>query len=282
MNKCFDMFIYIQTIIDPMQIRDIWVRLFGLLITLSGILLIALSGKIYSPLGLSSFSDSASEFILRGGFGLFMIGLLTLFLFSWRSIPENLSWSFLKTEVDNLSRNIESLDLKGNGIYIPGGGRLSSDRVFIPLEKRAMPIPKLDESAVYNVGQSGQSMGVSIIPPGKGLIDEIEGNTGEKFRDERLVDATEALERVGKGTGLIGRIDVRDRRNRIELTIEHTRLKPICDYTSENHPDMHLRCGCPGCSAVLCAISRIAKTPLRIDEARKEEGKIKYVLIKEG
>ena len=282
MDKCFDMFIYIQTIVGQMNFRDIWVRVFGIILTLAGAALIIISGDIYGPAGIEGVSDSGSEFMLRGGFGMLLIGLLILFLFSWRSVPEGLSWSFLKTDMDNLNRDVRSLNLQGKGIYFPAGGRLASDRVFIPLEQKPLPLPVLNEISVFSVGESGPSMGKSIVPPGRGLVNEVEKQTEKRFRDDRLADSNESMEKIGKGTGLIGDINVRDRKNSIEVSIKHSRLKSICDYTFDEYPDLHEKCGCPGCSAVICALARVAKMPLRVDEVEREDDTVRYTLIKEG
>jgi hypothetical protein len=265
-----------------MRIRDIWVRTLGGTMAICGITLVLISGELYEPAGVEWFSGRGAEFILRAGFGLFLIGLLVLFLYSWRSVPEYILSPFLDIEMMNIGREVQSLKLKGNGIYIPGvRSRLSEDRVFIPLEKKELPIPEPSDDQVFNTGSAGPSMGISILPPGKGLVDDFEKRTGRNYLEERMIDAQEALDAFGKGSGLYRSIRIRTKGNRIDLTINNSMMRSVCEFTSKKYPTIHRQVGCPGCSAVICIVARISGSPVRILEVNGEGGIMNYILVRE-
>ncbi len=254
---------------------ETWIRIGGSVFFLMGLFLVFVAGDL---LGLmeKDLTPGNDELIVRVGFGSLLIGLLTLFLFSSSSVPKEVSRGFLLSSGRNTARTIVSLNLEGNGAYVPPGGRLSEDRVYIPLEKKPHSLPLLNDEMVFSVGSTGPSMGVALIPPGKGLVDEVEKMTRTRFRDGSLSDATENLERLGKGTGLFNKIEVRDKGRYLEVNIVNSRFKDVCDRLWDEFPDLHARIGCPLCSSVLCATARMAKTPLLIKSVEREGGMVMY------
>ena len=112
------------------------------------------------------------------------------------------------------------------------------------------------------------------------MVDEVEVGSGVPFGSESLSGATEALERLGKGTGLFREITVRDRKETIEVHIHHSILKDLCGDIWRDHPDLHRKLGCPGCSSVLCATTRIAKRPLRVVEVERDGSRVRYIMRK--
>ncbi|MBN1540163.1 MAG: hypothetical protein JW939_08470 [Candidatus Thermoplasmatota archaeon] len=264
-----------------MELREAFIRIGGVFFAGGGLLMIFLSGELGFDPGLA-FPGRTAEFLLRAGFGVLILGLLVLFLFSIRVVPQELTDPFLLTQGRNMGRLVKGMNLEGKGVYIPAGGRLREDRVYIPAESNILPIPPLASEQVFNVGTTGPSMGLSIIPPGKALVDRIEIDTGEKFRDSSISDATEALEKLGKGTGLFGSIQVRVRGDSVKVEIENSRLGPVCNILWEDHPDLHEKVGCPGCSAVLTATSRIMKGPLRIQSVERTGKGVVYEMRRGG
>ncbi|MGA1819408.1 MAG: hypothetical protein ACMUHU_00200 [Thermoplasmatota archaeon] len=260
-----------------MDKREVLLRVGGAVLAFSGLALVLVSGKIVAFAGIG-LSDRAADFVLRAGFGTFLIGILMLFLFSFRTVPKELVDPLLSGQNRNLGRVLGSLELKGNGIYIPAGGRLKDERVYIPAEERPLPLPKLVSEQVLIVGTTGSSMGVSMLPPGTGLVDRIEQDSGKRFTEENLADLNEALERLSKGTGLIGSISARTKGDDISIEIKHSRFKDICEEAWNEDERMHSMIGCPGCSAVLCAAARTSRSPLRIASVEHKDGKVAYRL----
>ncbi len=267
--------------IPTMDWKGIYLRSGGAVIAFSGILLIILSGELVSGPDID-LPRRTAEFLLRAGFGILLIGILMVFLFSSRTIPLELSSSFLNTQGKNMGRLLGSLNLEGNGVYMPAGGRLLEDRVYIPLEKDPLPLPQLSKEMVFNVGTTGPSMGISLLPLGLDMVDKVEEETGRRFKDDSPADAEEALERIGKGTGIFRDIKMRLKADNVELRIFHARLKGTCDMIWEEYPRMHEMIGCPVCSASLCATSRILKSPLRIISVRRERTQVIYQLKRGG
>ena len=265
---------------------DGWIKIGGVLMALLGLVLIVVVGDLFqfSPgadLGLS-LGERGGEMAVNAGFGLLLIGIFALFLYSGSALPEEYTRAFLRTQGDSVGRLVQSLNLEGNGIYLPPRGRLTSDRVFVPLDRRPMEVPDLSDDMVLHTGSMGPSLGISLDPPGAGLVDEVESGCGVPFGSEPISGATEALERLSKGTGLFREITVRDRKDHLEVHIRHSVLGAVCEDIWRDHPDLHRKLGCPACSSVLCATTRIAKVPLRVMDVKREGGKVKYKMGKGG
>ncbi|MGA1792458.1 MAG: hypothetical protein ACMUHM_00750 [Thermoplasmatota archaeon] len=260
-----------------MDKKEVLLRLGGIALALSGLAMVLISGKIV-PFADIGIADKAAEFVLRAGFGTFLIGILMLFLFSFRTVPKEMVDPLLLDQDRNMGRLLGSLELKGNGIYIPVGGRLKQERVYIPAEERPLPLPKLVSEQVLIVGTTGSSMGVSMIPPGSGMVDRIEKDSGKRFSEENLSDLNETLERLSKGTGLIGSISARTKGVDIFIEITHSRFREVCEEAWKEDERLHATVGCPGCSAVLSASARISRSPLRIASVEHKDGKVTYKL----
>jgi len=275
--KCFDIFIYIWTIGSMMKRPDLALRMGGVAVLLVGVLLIIIVGDLFS-ISPVEVPERARDLSANAGFGLLLIGLFAVFLYSSRAFPEEYTEAFLITEGQNMGRYLSSLNLEGNGIYMPARGRLTAERVFVPLEKKEMEVPPVADGTVFNSGALGPSLGVSLIPPGKGLVDVVDSNSSSNFADHSISEGTEAMEKLGKGTGMFGRISLRDRGGVLELRITHTRFRGLCDQLWEEYGDLHRQVGCPACSAVLCAAARLVKSDLRILDAKREEREVIYEL----
>jgi hypothetical protein len=260
--------------IGLMQTRDIFVRYGGLPIAILGLSLIMAS------FFLEDINGDILDLFQRAGFGILLIGLLILFLFSIKTIPREFSVSFIMTQGLNISRLLKGMNLHGKGVYFPPYGRLRKDRVYIPLEKHNLPLPEISDETVFNVGTTSPSMGLVMIPPGKDFVDSVEKITGKRFRDDHLKDSQEALQRLSKGTGMFKEIEVRDRKSTIELSIVHEKDDSTCQDLWTENDMIHGQVGCPLCSSVICATARIAKVPLRITDVQRKDRKVLYQLEK--
>ncbi|MGA1873741.1 MAG: hypothetical protein ACMUHY_08715 [Thermoplasmatota archaeon] len=260
-----------------MDRREVLTRIGGVFLTLSGIAMIIVSGKLvpYADMGLG---DRPAEFMLRAGFGILLMGILIVFLFSFRTVPKELIDPILFDRSRDMGRLLEALELKGNGVYVPKGGRLKEERVYVPAEEKPLPLPGLVAEQVLIVGTTGSSMGVSLIPPGSGLVDRIETDTKREFREDELPDIQESLERLSRGSGLIGSISARSKGERIHVEIVHSRFREVCDRSWKDQPQIHSKTGCPGCSAVISAVARVSGSPLRIGSVEREGRRVVYLL----
>jgi len=276
-HKGFDTFIYSKGIVGAMDKKEVLMRVGGAVLAVSGLAMVLISGKIL-PIADAGLADKAADFVLRAGFGTFLIGILMLFLFSFRTVPKELVDPLLTSQDRNLGRLLDSLELKGNGIYVPAGGRLKEERVYIPAEERPLPLPKLVAEQVLIVGTTGSSMGVALLPPGSGLVDRIERDSGKKFAEESLTDLNEALERLSKGTGLVGSIITRTKGDNISIEIVHSRFRDVCEEGWKMDERLHSMVGCPGCSAVLASTARVSRSPIHIASVDHKENKVTYHL----
>ncbi len=265
-----------------MRVKELAVRFGGIPVAVIGGSLIIFS--LYQlgdqPIEQLAAKEGTWDLILRAGFGVLLMGLLILFLFSIRTVPREISTSFLNIQGRNIGRTVKAMNLHGKGVYFPPVGRLRDDRVYIPFERQDLPIPELSDETVFNVGSTGPSMGLSLIPPGKGFVDTVEEQTGSKFMEEDLRDGSEALEKLSKGTGMFRSIELRDRKDSVELKIIHDRKDHVCSSIWGEFDTLHSQVGCPLCSAVLVATCRMASKPLRITSVRINDGQVTYELEK--
>lgn len=257
-----------------MRPREILARFWGIPIAFLGLLL------IISPLMNFDIDDDTLSLFQRAGFGILLMGLLVLFLFSFRTIPREVSVSFLLDNGRNTARLIKGLNLEGRGVYFPPVGRLKEDRVYVPMEKHDLPLPDISDETVFNVGSTGPSMGISIIPPGKAFVDSVERLTGTRFMEEDLKDGQEALQKLSKGTGMFREITFRQKKKAISLLIDHGKDDQVCGEMWKEYENLHSSVGCPLCSAVLCAASRMARTPMRIVRVGRTPEGTEYELEK--
>jgi hypothetical protein len=260
-----------------MDLKEAGMRYGGLPVALSGIILILLSGELIPAWDIMD-GERLSDLALRGGFGLFLMGLLLLFLFSFKTVPREISTSFILSQGRNSGRLVQAMNLKGKGVLYPPVGRLREDRVYIPLEKHDLPLPDISDETVFNVGSTGPSMGISMIPPGKGFVDKVEELSNHSFSEDPIRDGSESMERLSKGTGMFKKIELRDNGNKITLRIHHSTGSEACDAIWKEFPNLHSQTGCPLCSAVLCATARIGSVPLRIEKAERNDDIVEYTL----
>jgi len=260
--------------IGTMQFKAIFLRFGGIPFALIGLLM------IFLPLLYGNNDGSLEDLLQRAGFGFLLMGLLLLFLFSIKTIPRDVSRSFIIDNGENTGRMLKGLNLHGKGIYLPPIGRLKEDRVYVPFEKHDLPVPDISDDTVFNVGSTGPSMGVSMVPPGKGFVDSVERLTSTSFIDDELRDGTESLQKLSKGTGMYKNIELKDRKDHIQLKIFYGSDDEGCSEMWKKYDSLHQQTGCPLCSAVICASARMAMTPLRIRKVSRDPEYVEYELEK--
>lgn len=259
----------------------LWVRAGGIAVLAIGASMVLASGAIADPMRLG-LSDRSAEVLLRAGFGTLLIGMFAVFLFSEAHIPKGMALSMAGTQDQNNIRILESFNLKGRGVYMPPGGRLQSDRVFVPVEDRDLPLPSPSDLNVLNTGDLGPALGMFLIPPGKGAVDEVEALTGKRFSDDDPGDAQEALLRITKGTGAIGSVLVRRQAGGIMMIVKHGPMEDLCSGSFAASDRLHKAIGCTGCSILLTALARIEGAPLEIRSASRSGRSVVYELGRLG
>jgi hypothetical protein len=259
----------------------LWVRAGGIVMLVIGASMVLASGGISDPLRLS-LPDRSADVLLRAGFGTMLVGMFALFLFSEAGIPKGMALSMAGIQDQNNIRMLDSFNLKGRGVYMPPGGRLRSDRVFVPVEDRDLPLPSPSDGHVVNTGDLGPALGMFFVPPGKGAVDEVEALTGKRFGDDDPMDAQEAMLRITKGTGAIGGVLVRRQSGGIMLVIKHGPMKDLCSGSFDASDRLHGAIGCTGCSIPLTALARIEGAPLEIRSVSRSGGSVVYELRRLG
>jgi hypothetical protein len=127
-------------------------------------------GSLFIALGIYLIIFQKEDIYQKIGFGAIFIGLFAIMVITEKSIPKKINDAMLLSSMELLNSITENLDLKGNGLYIPAGGSLTKERVFIPVkEEKSYNLPTLDDDTVFVTGTSGSSHMVSalIIPRSK-------------------------------------------------------------------------------------------------------------------
>jgi hypothetical protein len=195
------------------------------------------------------------DLYLKLGFTSLFIGLFMIVMITERTTSQHLSDAQVKGTLDSTRSIIKELNLKGNAIFLPISSTRQTERMFIPLDKKHVKLPPLDDTLVFSTGLDGHSMGISVPPAGLPLLEKVEEDTS--FTEATLDTIEEALQGF-VGMNLASKLVVKqtDQDYKLELT------RPLfC-----SHHDQCAQYPCPTCSAVLTAITRAAKAPIQITD----------------
>ena len=124
-------------------------------------------GSLFIALGIYLIIFQKEDIYQKIGFGAIFIGLFAIIVITEKSIPKKINDAELFSSMELLNSITVTLDLKGNGLYIPAGGIISKERRSIPLqEENKYTFAALDDDTVFVTGTSGPSHMVSalIIP----------------------------------------------------------------------------------------------------------------------
>ena len=89
-------------------------------------------GSLFIIIGIYLIIFQKGTIYLNIGFGAIFIGIFAIMVITERTIPKKLNDAELLSSMELLYSLTDNLDLKGNGVYLPVGGGLTKERVFIP------------------------------------------------------------------------------------------------------------------------------------------------------
>ena len=133
-----------------------------------------------------------STFFIKLGFAAILIGVFMIIMITEKTIPENISNTQIKGNINSIKQITNQLNLKGNAVFIPKSNILSEERVFIPLQNGNISLPQIDNEFVFATGSDGTSLGLALPPSGLNLLHEIEKETS--FNDTDISNIEEKLQ----------------------------------------------------------------------------------------
>ena len=236
-------------------------------------------GSLIIAMGIYLIIFQNETVYLKIGFGAIFIGLYAIFIITEKTIPKKLDDAQLLSNMELLYSLTNNLDLKGNGLYIPAGGSLSKERVFIPVqEEEKYNLPALDDEMVFVTGTSGSSLGVVFVPPGLGLLELYEKEMGIKIENIDIDELEQNLQIMIYGLGLIKDLSIKREDNKfIRVKIKHSAYQDICEKIKNRGKICRQTC-CPICSSILCAITRSLGKKVRIQKVDIKDNGITFRL----
>jgi len=212
------------------------------------------------------FSDSS--LYIKLGFSSILIGIFMIFMITERSIPRKISDAQIEGNLNVIKNITKELNLAGNAVFLPKSDILTEERIFIPLNKTDIKLPRLDNDLVFSTGSDGKSIGVSIPPSGIKLLKEIEKEVD--FENAGIENVEEKLQTF-VGMNLLKSVNFKKGENGWELQLE----KPIFCVNDQNICRQY---PCPTCSAVLSAITQVDKEKIWIKDITHNGKKITFHL----
>ncbi len=236
-------------------------------------------GSLFIAMGIYLIIFQKENFYLKIGFGGIFIGLFAIIVIREKTIPKKLNDAQLLSSLELLQSLTNNLDLKGNGLYLPSGGGLSKERVFIPLqEEEKYNLPAVDDDTVFVTGTSGSSLGVILVPPGLGLLETYEKEMGMEIGNIDIDELEQNLQIMIYGLNLIKDLSIKMEDNKfIKVKIKHSAYQDICQKIKDTGKICRQTC-CPICSSVLCAITRSIGKKVRIQKVDVKDNEITFRL----
>lgn len=224
-----------------------------------------LFGTILILISLILFINS-SDITIKLGFAALLIGLFMIVMITEHSIPRSLSTAQITGNLQAVQQITKNLNLEGNAIFLPRNNLRSQERIFIPLTNKSTSLPQIDDDLVFATGTDGTSLGIAIPPAGLHLLNQLD--TTADFEHANLDTIEEKLQ-IFVGHDLIKTIKFTKNQDTYTLHLD----SPI---GCTNLPDLARQYPCPTTSAILTAITRAVKQPLRIKNLSQTDTSHQY------
>jgi hypothetical protein len=206
---------------------------------------------------------SASQMLALIGLGLTFWGALFLLLKPRKFIESSLLYSATVSEYLTIDRIINEFNYKGRGYYIPPYPKdvylpeylkgLKASVVFIS-GKNNSEMPSIEEIAKGNFMSKSQK-GVLVVPPGSGILTQIEETMNMDFTKMSLNELCEVLPTILlQDFNLAKEIEMKPDGDNIHLKMLDSLYKNL--YSARNALKSVSLIGCPITGAVACALAK--------------------------
>jgi hypothetical protein len=204
-----------------------------------------------------------SQILAFIGLGLAFWGVLFLLLRPVKYVKASLLASVATSEYLTINKMIKNFQSEANAYYIPPYSKeghfpehlkgLKEPAVFISAENETKK-PSIEKSAESNFLLTMQK-GVLVVPPGLGLLAEIEKQMRRDFADIRLDDLCEVIPRfIVEEFNLAKAMDITFSENEVNLKMFDFLYGNLYSTQTDNRSVSLL--GCPIISAVACALAK--------------------------
>ncbi len=181
------------------------------------------------------------------------------------SVPASVVPALVEGPAEDVASLLDAFALNGRAVFVPPGGNLTRDRVFIPASENEKPVPLLDDASTIHRGPVDFKIGVALVPAGRALIDAHVDATGASLAGAPLPEVEGFLRGLGLENGLF--TGLRLTRVHDSLVVAFSpRVATPCFGAMSTSPPCD-RGGCALCSAVGCALARSVDRPLAVHEA---------------
>ncbi|MBS3816235.1 MAG: hypothetical protein KGY76_01585 [Candidatus Thermoplasmatota archaeon] len=208
--------------------------------------------------------------------GAFFIGIFTLFIIHVSTVEEDTAIAELRSGAISLHELLEDLELSGKGVVVCPRKDLTVSRIYIPAGEFDELPDLYDEMTIVSGGRG--KVGVSVVPPGKPLLDEAKQKMEYDMEGQGIEAARECMGYLSEGMELARSFSLREEDDKIKLRITLQKYDDYCEDLRDEAEKICPRTGCPICSAYLTAGSEALSKPLKITEFEKEEQHVKYTL----
>jgi hypothetical protein len=245
-----------------------------------GVIMLALA-LVFFALG---FYLDQVELFLTLAVGAFFLGVFAMVLVTTKVVPRELDQAIQQGAMENNHNLLKSLNVGGNGVYVPvktAKGRIKDVRVFIPQKgKRSVKIPAMDDDEVFKTGVNDTDIGVSMVPPGKNLLETFESELGILFTDVEPEELEQYLRSLVTTAGLLKDINIKLEEAKARAILTQGEHSDLCVTAHEKYDRLCSTLGCPLCSSVLCALCLSTSRAVRIESEKWDgrKGKVTFQL----
>lgn len=179
----------------------------------------------------------------------------------------------------NLNNLLKSLNVKGNGIYVPYKIKKPSIRVFVPYERQYTPseIPIINRFSKNNMLSS---KGYWIFPTGLSLFEFIENKFSLNFFELDIGSLRKIIQRyLVKELGVLKGVSVEVMGDRIFCILSASLFLSYCRIIHTEIPEFCTKIGCPLSSVIACMISKITDSYVIIKECKSDYEKLETKVI---
>ncbi|MDX1612146.1 MAG: hypothetical protein R3185_07235 [Candidatus Thermoplasmatota archaeon] len=228
-------------------------------------------GALFIAIGITVFFTAPSPVRWQvGGAGMFLGLFVLVVLGPWEArtyVPDGTPELYR-----SLQRLATDLSLEGPAIYIPAGAApgLDEDRVLLSETQgaEAHPVSLQTDTALV----TGKPRGLSIEPPGRGLLDAHEAALGIRVAQTSLAELNTVMDGLLAGRRLVRGVTYRRRgEGGARIRFRQIRGRRACERVRQAAPSLGGKVGCPVESALLLALARATGSRVWLEE-RKDEG----------
>ena len=216
---------------------------------------------------------SESQILALIGLGLTFWGVLFLLLKPAKRVEANLLYSAAVSAYSTTDRIIKDFKYKGKGYYIPPYPKgvylpeylkgLKDSVVFVSA-KKSSKMPPIEEIAKGKF-ISTKPKGVLLMPPGSGLLSQIEEKLNVDFTKMELNDLCAVLPRfIMQDFNLAKEMEMEPNENQVHLKIFDSLYKNL--YNVQNSLKSVNLLGCPIVSAGACALAKTSGKTVTIQK----------------